>query len=124
MEQQSEEKPKIFQLIVSGKIPCSKVYEDDDFLAFNDIAPSAPFHCLLCPKKLSGLTSLATAGSEHVEILGRMLVVVAKIAQENKLEKGFRTVFNSGPDSFHNVDYIHCHILGQRQMTWPPGIEK
>lgn len=115
------EEETIFHKIVKGQIPCTKVYEDDDVLAFKDINPAAPFHCLVIPKDMQGLTSVAKASKEHIEILGKLMVAVSKIAEENNLEKGFRTVLNTGEEGGQTVNYIHIHILAGRNLKWPPG---
>lgn len=115
------EEQTIFHKIIDKKIPSEKVYEDDDIYAFKDINPSAPFHCLVIPKVMNGLNSLASANEGHVELLGKMMVAISKIAKEQKLEKGFRTVFNTGEEGGQSVNYIHAHILAGRELKWPPG---
>lgn len=115
------ENETVFHKILKGQIPSTKVYEDDDVYAFKDINPVAPFHCLVIPKKMDGLVSLAHADSSHIEILGKLMVAVSKIAEQEKLEKGFRTVLNTGEEGGQTVNYIHLHILAGRDLKWPPG---
>mmetsp|Transcript_28520 Transcript_28520/g.29672 ORF Transcript_28520/g.29672 Transcript_28520/m.29672 type:complete len:118 (-) Transcript_28520:43-396(-) len=115
------EEETIFHKMVKGYIPVDKIYEDEDVLAFKDINPQAPFHCLVIPRKMQGLSSLAKATDEHKDILGKLMLAVAKIAEKNKLEKGFRTVINTGQEGGQTVNYIHIHILAGRELKWPPG---
>lgn len=110
----------IFDKIIKGDIPCDKVYENEDVLAFKDINPQAPFHCLVIPKKFNGLSQLSKATKEHSEILAKLMLAVAEIANENKLE-GFRVVINDGKDSGQTVFHLHIHILAGRELNWPPG---
>ncbi|MBT3260833.1 histidine triad nucleotide-binding protein [bacterium] len=107
----------IFCEIVAGKIPCDKVYEDANILAFKDIAPQAPVHVLVISKKhLSNVLELD-------EILaGKMMQVLKKIALDLDLEKmGFRIVNNTGEKAGQSVEHLHFHILGGREFNWPPG---
>ena len=109
----------LFCKIIAGKIPSKKVYEDEKVFAFEDIKPGAPTHVLIIPKKhIAGVDHLTEADAE----IGRLLPsVAAKIAKERKLEHGFRTVYNVGPDAGQTVFHLHLHLLGGRQMHWPPG---
>ncbi|MDH4233634.1 MAG: histidine triad nucleotide-binding protein [Gallionella sp.] len=100
----------IFCKIVRGEIPCRKVYEDDDFLAFHDINPAAPVHFMLIPKL--HLASLMQAEDAHAALLGRMLVLVPRLAREQGLENGFRTVINTGKGGGQEVFHLHIHIIG------------
>jgi histidine triad (HIT) family protein len=109
----------IFCKIVAGTIPAKKVREEDEWLAFQDIAPQAPTHILVIPKKHIG--SLAAASAEDQPMLGRLLLVAAEIARERGLSKGFRVVISTGPEGGQTVDHLHLHLLGGRQMHWPPG---
>ncbi|EKX74430.1 protein kinase C interacting protein 1, putative [Theileria equi strain WA] len=110
----------IFHKIVSGEIPCKKVYEDDLVLAFHDINPQAPTHILVIPKKFDGLSRLSEATERHQSILGHMLVKVSHIVKENDLGD-FRLVVNNGPNADQTVFYLHMHILAGRNFSWPPG---
>merc|ERR1712166_989971 len=105
-------------------IPSTVIYEDDTVLAFKDINPQAPFHCLVIPKERDGLTRLIRAEEKNEKVLGHMMVVVAKIARENNLEAGYRIVVNDGPQGCQEVLHLHIHIFGGSQCTWPPGTTK
>jgi histidine triad (HIT) family protein len=109
----------IFCKIAAGSIPSKKVREDDAVLAFHDIEPKAPTHILVIPKK--HIASLADAGPEDEALLGRLLLTVAEIAREQDLGNGYRTVISTGAEGGQTVDHLHVHLLGGRQMHWPPG---
>lgn len=109
----------IFCKIVAGTIPSKKVKEDDQVFAFFDIDPKAPTHVLVIPKK--HVTSLAHAGPEDQELMGRLLLTAAEIAREQGLGKGYRVVISTGPEGGQTVDHLHLHVMGGRQMHWPPG---
>ena len=110
----------LFCKIADGSIEAEKVYEDDAFVAFEDINPKAPTHLLLIPRE--HIKSLNQAGQQQAGLLGRMLVVAAQVAREAGLsESGWRLVANSGPDSGQEVPHLHLHIIGGRKLTWPPG---
>lgn len=109
----------IFGRIVQGEIPCEKVYEDDKALAFRDINAQAPTHILLIPKEEIEDISKVPAGSG---LLDHLFHVATKIAKEEGIEEsGYRLVVNKGPHGGQSVDHLHIHILGGRQMIWPPG---
>ena len=110
----------IFQRIIDGDIPADKVYEDDDVLAFRDIQPQAPTHILVIPKK--PIVSIADATASDCTVLGRLLLVAAQVAEEEGIaEAGYRLVTNIRGQGGQSVDHLHVHLLGGRQMTWPPG---
>lgn len=109
----------IFCKIVAGEIPSKKVFEDDSVLAFHDIDPKAPKHILVIPKK--HLASLAEAQPGDVALLGHLLASASAIAREHGLGKGYRVVISTGPEGGQTVDHLHLHLLGGRQMHWPPG---
>ena len=109
----------LFCKIVSGEIPCTKVYEDENSIAFADINPQAPVHILVVPKQ--HITSLAEAKPEDAALLGKLLEAVAKIAASTQLAKGYRTVINTGEEGGQTVEHLHLHLLGGRAMHWPPG---
>ncbi len=109
----------IFSKIISREIPADIVYEDDLALAFKDIAPQAPVHILIIPKK--PLPQLAAAESEDHALMGHLLLTAKRVAEQAGLENGYRLVINNGPDGGQTVDHLHLHILGGRQMKWPPG---
>ncbi|KAG8372267.1 hypothetical protein BUALT_Bualt12G0048600 [Buddleja alternifolia] len=90
-------------------------------LAFRDIAPQAPIHILLIPKVRDGLTGVSKAEEKHCEILGRLLYTAKLVAKQEGLEDGFRLVINDGPNGCQSVYHLHVHLLGGRQMNWPPG---
>jgi len=110
----------IFCKIARGEIPCSKVYEDDDFLAFHDINPVAPVHFMLIPKL--HLASLMQAEDTHAALLGRMLVLAPRLAREQGLENGFRTVINTGKGGGQEVFHLHIHIIGGGNI--PPMVRR
>ena len=109
----------IFCKIVAGEIPVKRLYEDDHVLAFPDVAPQAPTHLLLIPKE--HIASHAEASREQMELLGHLFWVAAELARSEGLEKGYRLVVNTGPEGGQTVDHLHVHLLGGRQMHWPPG---
>ncbi|GMH08085.1 hypothetical protein Nepgr_009925 [Nepenthes gracilis] len=113
--------PTIFDKIVKKEIPATVVYEDEQVLAFRDISPQAPTHILIIPKVKDGLTGLSKAEERHCEILGRLLYTAKLVAKQEGLEDGFRIVINDGPNGCQSVYHIHVHLLGGRQMDWPPG---
>jgi histidine triad (HIT) family protein len=109
----------IFGKIIRREIPADIVYEDDLVLAFRDVAPQAPIHILVIPKK--PLPQLAVAESEDHALMGHLLLTVKRVAKLVGLENGYRVVINNGSDGGQTVDHLHLHILGGRQMQWPPG---
>jgi histidine triad (HIT) family protein len=109
----------IFCRIIDWEIPASRLYEDEQAVAFADIAPHAPVHFLVVPKK--HLVSLAHVANNDAPLLGHLLSVTAELAAKQGLGKGFRTVINSGDDGGQTVAHLHIHVLGGRQMHWPPG---
>jgi histidine triad (HIT) family protein len=100
----------IFCKIVAGQIPSKKVYEDEDLLAFHDIRPHAPIHFLIIPKL--HVASLWDVGPEHQALLGRMLTLAPRLAQEQGAGNGFKTLINTGPDGGQEVYHLHVHVLG------------
>lgn len=109
----------IFCKIVAGTIPAKKVMEDELVLAFYDIEPKAPMHILVIPKNHLG--SLAEAKPADEALLGRLLLAAAEIAREHRLDAGYRVVISTGAEGGQTVDHLHVHLLGGRQMHWPPG---
>lgn len=109
----------LFTKIVDRKIPADIVYEDDDCLAFRDVAPQAPTHILVIPKK--PIASLDELTQEDQGLMGRLVLIAARIAGELALDEGYRVVVNCGRDGGQSVDHLHFHLLGGRPMTWPPG---
>ena len=100
----------IFCKIVRGDIPCGKVYDDNDLLAFHDIHPVAQVHVMLIPKL--HLASLMEANDSHTALLGKMLLLTPKLAKEQGLNNGFRTVINTGKGGGQEVFHLHIHIIG------------
>ncbi|KAF7842568.1 14 kDa zinc-binding protein [Senna tora] len=113
--------PTIFDKIINKEIPSSIVYEDGKVLAFRDINPQAPVHVLVIPKFRDGLTDLGKADGRHEEILGQLLHAAKIVAEKEGILDGFRVVINSGPSACQSVYHLHLHVLGGRQMNWPPG---
>ena len=110
----------IFQKIIDGDIPADKVYEDETVLAFRDIQPQAPVHVLVIPKK--PIVSIAHADASDEAVLGKLLLVAAEVARREGLASdGYRLVTNIGRQGGQSVDHLHVHVLGGRQMLWPPG---
>jgi len=110
----------LFEKIVARQIPAQIVYEDDLVLAFRDINPQAPTHLLIVPKK--SIARVAEAGAEDQALLGHLLLKAAEVAaREGLQEGGYRLVINNGRHGGESVPHLHCHILGGRQMSWPPG---
>ncbi len=109
-----------FCRIVAGRIPSTKVHEDDAVLAIRDIAPRAPTHVLLMPREHIG--SAADLTAEHAGLLGAIFAAAAAVARsEGIAERGYRIVTNVGTWGGQTVDHLHFHLLGGRSMTWPPG---
>lgn len=109
----------IFQRIIDKEIPANIVFEDDLCLAFHDVAPQAPTHVLVIPKK--PLPNLAAAQADDRQLLGHLLLVAKQVAEQLELANGYRTVINCGKDGGQSVDHLHIHILGGRALHWPPG---
>lgn len=110
----------LFEKIAAREIPAQIVYEDDLVLAFKDIAPQAPTHVLIVPKK--PIARIAEASAEDHQVLGHLMLKAAVVAEKLGLKaSGYRLVFNNGADGGEAVPHLHCHILGGRKMAWPPG---
>lgn len=110
----------IFKKIIDKEIPADIVYEDDLCLAFKDIDPKAPVHILIIPKK--EITSMAEISKGDEELLGHLYVVASQIAKDQGIsESGYRLVVNTNNEGGQEVYHLHIHLLGGRQMTWPPG---
>jgi histidine triad (HIT) family protein len=106
---------KIGRKEIKGKI----VYEDKELFAFEDIAPQAPTHILICPRK--HIVSLTDAEAGDAEWLGQALLVAAMLAKDRGLTAGYRTVVNNGAGAGQSVFHLHVHLLGGREFRWPPG---
>lgn len=109
----------IFSKIIRKEIPADIVYEDDLVLAFRDVNPQAPVHILIIPKR--PIVSIAEVTPADTELLGYLLLTVARVATQEGLEEGYRVVVNTGKDGGQTVFHLHLHLLGKRMMTWPPG---
>ena len=110
----------LFEKICDKEIPADIVYEDDQVVAFRDIAPKAPMHVLVIPRK--AIARINEALPEDQALLGHLLLKAAEVARSLGLgEDGCRLVLNNGRDAGETVPHLHCHILGGRKMEWPPG---
>jgi histidine triad (HIT) family protein len=110
----------LFEKIAAREIPAQIVYEDDLVLALRDIKPAAPTHVLIVPKK--PISRIAEAKPEDHQVLGHLLLKAAEVATKLGLDAGgYRLVINNGPDAGESVPHLHCHILGGRSLSWPPG---
>jgi len=110
----------IFCRISSGEIAADIVYQDETVVAFRDINPRAPTHMLLIPRH--HITSLRALTDEHDALIGHLVRVAARLAEEaNIADQGYRLVANCGPQAGQSVDHVHFHLLGGRNLGWPPG---
>lgn len=110
----------LFQKIADKEIPAAIVYEDELCVAFRDIAPAAPVHVLLVPRK--PIPDIAAATAEDAALLAHLMLKVGDIARaEGLAEGGFRTVMNTGEQAGQTVPHLHIHIIGGRFLQWPPG---
>ncbi len=113
------EKECLFCRIVRGEIPATVLYRNDHVLAFRDITPVAPAHVLIIP--LKHISSLSTLAPEDEAVAGQILLAAGKVAEIVGIrESGYRLVFNSGTDAMQSVFHIHAHLIGGKQMGWPP----
>ncbi|KAK0143460.1 Histidine triad nucleotide-binding protein 2, mitochondrial [Merluccius polli] len=111
--------PTIFSKVIDKSIPADVIYEDEKCLAFRDITPQAPVHFLVIPKVT--IPRISSAQDDDAELLGHLLVVVKNVAKKECLDEGYRVVINDGKHGAQSVYHLHIHVLGGRQMTWPPG---
>jgi len=110
----------LFLKIIDREIPADIVFEDDEVLAFRDIDPQAPVHVLIVPKRR--IPTINDLEDADAGLVGRMLLTARKIAADEGLsEDGYRLVFNCNERGGQSVHHIHLHLLGGRQMSWPPG---
>ncbi|XP_069812729.1 uncharacterized HIT-like protein Synpcc7942_1390 [Dendropsophus ebraccatus] len=111
--------PTIFSRILDRTLPADIIYEDEQCLAFRDVAPQAPVHFLVIPKIQIPRISKVTAAD--TELLGHLLVTASQLAQKEGLCDGYRMVINDGQQGAQSVYHLHIHVIGGRQMGWPPG---
>ncbi len=109
----------LFCKIIAGEIPSDKVFENENVLAFRDIAPAAPTHILIVPKAHIGDAGDIT--EQNSAVVAEMLVVAAKIAEQLGFAHDFRLVSNCGEDAGQSVQHLHFHLLSGRKFAWPPG---
>ncbi len=109
----------LFAKIIDGELEADRLYQDEACIAIRDIAPTAPFHALVIPRK--PIASLAEAQEEDAGLLGHLLLVSARLAREHGYEEGFRLVVNNGAEAGQTVFHLHLHVLAGRPMRWPPG---
>ena len=109
----------LFEKIIAREIPAEIEHEDEQCIVIHDIDPQAPVHVLVIPKKL--IPRVGEAAAEDQSVLGHLLLTAASVAQKLELEKGFRIVINNGKEGGEAVPHLHVHVLGGRQMNWPPG---
>jgi len=112
----------LFCGIVAGEVPAEIVHETDRTLAFRDINPAAPVHVLVVPR--AHIENAAAITPEHAEDLAALVVAARQVAEAEGIagsERGYRLIFNVGPDALNSVPHLHLHLIGGRAMTWPPG---
>ena len=109
----------LFEKIINKEIPADILYEDDISIVIKDISPQAPTHLLIIPKKV--IPKLSAATKEDQEILGHLMLVAGKIADDLGLDETFRLVVNNGAKAGQSVFHLHLHLLSGRNLNWPPG---
>ena len=109
----------LFQKIADGEIPSDMVYEDEHCIAFRDIQPQAPVHILVVPRK--PIPSLDDLTDSDKNLVGHLFLCAKEIAAAEGLDKGYRTVFNCGEHGQQTVAHLHLHLIGGKQLRWPPG---
>jgi histidine triad (HIT) family protein len=105
----------VFGLIIQGKLPCKKVFENERILAIEDIHPVAPVHILIMPKK--AIPNLQAVEPADLPLIGEIIAVAQKIAEEKGVEQGYRLVTNNGPDAGQTIFHLHFHLIGGRVMN-------
>ncbi|EYC04656.1 hypothetical protein Y032_0086g1909 [Ancylostoma ceylanicum] len=113
------ENDTIFGKIIRKEIPAKIIFEDEEVLAFHDVSPQAPVHFLVIPKRRVAM--LQEAEDTDQALLGKLMLTAAKVARDLGLENGYRVVVNNGRDGCQSVFHLHLHVLGGRQLGWPPG---
>ena len=109
----------LFEKIINREIPADIVYEDELSLAFKDINPQAPIHILIIPKK--PIDKLSDANIEDQGLLGHLMLVAGKIAEQLNLDNTFRIIINNGAGAGQSVFHLHLHLMSGRPLSWPPG---
>ena len=109
----------LFCKIERGEVPARIVYQDAELFAFEDLAPQAPTHILICPRR--HVASLNEATSDDAAMLGHAQLVAAQLAGERGITSGYRVVINNGRSAGQSVFHLHMHLLGGREFRWPPG---
>ena len=109
----------LFCRIVAGEIPSERVYEDDEVIAFRDIHPQAPTHVLLVPRR--HVADVDTLEDDDAGLLRALFAAVRRVAEQERLAKGYRVVTNVGAEAGQSVFHLHLHLLGGRRLGWPPG---
>ena len=109
----------LFCRIVAGEIPSDRVYEDAEVIAFRDVAPQAPTHVLVIPRRHVADAHALT--DEDSDLLASLFGAVRRIADDEGLHRGYRVVTNVGAEAGQSVFHLHLHLLGGRSMSWPPG---
>ncbi|XP_007230088.2 histidine triad nucleotide-binding protein 2, mitochondrial isoform X2 [Astyanax mexicanus] len=111
--------PTIFSKVIDKTIPADIIFEDYKCLAFRDINPQAPVHFLVIPR--TPIPRISEAHDDDALLLGHLLVVAKNLAKKEGLDEGYRVVINDGKNGAQSVYHLHIHVLGGRQMQWPPG---
>ena len=109
----------LFEKIINREIPADIVYEDELSLAFKDVNPQAPTHILIIPKK--PIEKLSDANNEDQALLGHLMLVAGKIAEQLNLDNTFRIIINNGAGAGQSVFHLHLHLMSGRPLSWPPG---
>ena len=110
----------LFEKIANHEIPATILYEDEEVIAFRDISPQAPQHIIIIPRR--PISSINDVTPSDAELVGRLVLVAKQIAATHGVaDSGYRLVFNCGKDAGQSVDHIHLHLLGGRELNWPPG---
>lgn len=109
----------LFCAIVNGDIPAAIVSESDHVVVFRDVSPQAPVHVLAIPRK--HIANVGELAAEDPALAADLLTAATQAAKDLDLVDGYRVVFNTGREGGQSVDHVHAHVLGGRQLTWPPG---
>ena len=109
----------LFSKIIDGEIPGDFVHQDDLCVVLRDVNPQAPVHLLVIPRK--PIPRIGEAAEEDAALMGHLLLVARKTAKTMDLDNGFRIVINNGTHGGESVPHLHVHLLGGRQLQWPPG---